>query len=545
MKFVVDDVLGASVEGSKITLPSFLLEFFRSFEDVLTIILVVGISLVLFQAFRGILMFLNGYIRGVIAENIACDVREELYSHIQNLSYEYHSKADTGDLLQRTTSDVDTVKSFLSTQLPELMYIIGSVVSGALQLYSIDYRIMLVPLIVLPVTITISIIYFKYTKNKFEEIEVVEASMTSVLQENINAVRVVKAFANEPYEIMKFQEESKKFKKENKKLNGMSALYWGSTDFIATIQYVIIIAIAIMIVEVGGLSSGDIIASLMYIGMLIWPVRGLGRIVGDFGKAIVASGRINEILTVDDDFTNDGVLTPEVSGNIEFKNVSYKFSDSDLDVLKDVSFKIEAGETIAIIGKTGSGKSTIVNLLSRMFDPLSGEISIDGVNILEIKKTWLRANVGIILQDPFLYAGTIYDNIKIAAGEANEAMVLNAARIASVHQDISSFKEGYETLVGEKGVTLSGGQKQRVAIARMLLLEKPIVVFDDSLSAVDTITDKEIRKALRDKKKKLTSIIITHEELVKIDGLYKDLWNIQGALEDEFRELIRKEAACE
>ncbi len=567
IKYVIDVILEGSSEGST-TLPSFLLDFFNRYENQLTSILVVGLSLLLFQAFRGILMFLNGFVKGKLAENIAYDMRTKLYSHIQNLSYSYHNNADTGDLIQRCTSDVDTVKSFLSSQLPELMYIIGSLGSAAIQLYLINPKIMLSSIIVMPITLIASIIYFRYTRKKFEEIEEVEAEMTSSIQENINAVRVVKAFANEKYEIEKFKKDSKKYREENRKLNNVVAMYWGSSDFITLLQYIITIAVAIFIVETGGISTGGVAAALMYIGMLVWPVRGLGRIIGDFGKATVASNRIAEILEIEDDYVKDGTLTPEFNGKIEFKNVSFKFSDGKFNVLNDVSFTINPGETVAIIGRTGSGKSTIVNLLVRMLEADNGHILVDDYFLTDIKKTWVRKNVGIILQDPFLYAATIFENIKIGLDEASDEKIYEVAKTAAIHEDIMGFAEGYKTLVGEKGVTLSGGQKQRVAIARMLLLEKPIIIFDDSLSAVDTNTDLQIRKALSENNKKLTSIIITHrittakeadkiivledgrvsqigthEQLAKIDGLYKELWSIQGALEDEFLELVKGEIA--
>jgi len=569
IRYVVDFILKGSSEGST-TLPSFLIEFYKIFENQLTQILIVGITLVLYQAFRGLLMFMNGYFRGKVAENIAYDMRTKLFSHIQNLSYSYHNNVDTGDLIQRCTSDVETVKSFLSAQLPQLMFIIASIVSGAFQLYLINSKLMFVSIIVMPITLTASIIYFSYTKKKFEEIEEVEASMTSVLQENINGVRVVKAFANEPYEIEKFHKESYKFKRESQKLNNLIALYWGSSDFITVLQYVITLGVAITIVQSGAISEGDVIAALMYIGMLVWPVRGLGRIIGDFGKATVASSRIQEILDIEDDYVNDGHLTPEIKGNIEFNNVSFKFNDTNQEVLKDITFKIKAGETVAIVGKTGSGKSTVVNLLVRMLEVSNGNIFIDGVDIKDIKKSWIRENIGIILQDPFLYATTIYENIKIGLDDVNEEEVYEAAKIAAIHDDIMQFEEGYNTLVGEKGVTLSGGQKQRIAIARMLLLNKPVIIFDDSLSAVDTSTDLAIRKALGNNRLNLTSIIITHrittakeadkiivledgvvaavgthDELSKQEGLYKQLWDIQGALEEEFLEFIKGEATHE
>ena len=297
----------------------------------------------------------------------------------------------------------------------------------------------------------------------------------------------------------------------------------------------------------------------MYIGMLVWPIRGLGRIIGDFGKATVATRRIDEILDIPDDFDKDGSLEPEIKGNIEFKNVKFHYPENSDHLLNGVNFTINEGETVAIVGKTGSGKSTIANLLVRLLEVEEGEIFVNGINIKDVKKKWIRSNIGIILQDPFLYTKTVYDNINIGKTKYTRDDVVKAARIAAIDKDITKFDGGYETLVGEKGVTLSGGQKQRIAIARMLLLDKPVLIFDDSLSAVDTKTDLMIRNALKEKSKKLTSIIITHrittakeadkiivlengkvsmigthEELAHKEGLYKTLWDIQGSLESSF-----------
>ena len=245
-------------------------------------------------------------------------------------------------------------------------------------------------------------------------------------------------------------------------------------------------------------------------GMLIWPIRSLGRLISDYGKTMVALRRIEEVLEEPSEYLINGELKPEIKGNIEFRNVSFKFDDDDKHFLNGVSFDIKAGETVAIIGKTGSGKSTIVNLLTRLLEYQDGEIFYDGIPLKDIEKRHLRKNIGIVLQDPFLFSKTVYDNIKIADKMASDDRVYDAANVASIHEDILKFEKGYHTLVGEKGTTLSGGQKQRVAIARILVDEKPIIIFDDSLSAVDTETDMMIRKALKKKTNKITTIIITH-----------------------------------
>lgn len=492
-------------------------------------------------------------------------MRTMLYSHIQDLPVSYHNNVDTGDLIQRCTSDIDTIKSFLTNQLPQLLYIVASLATGIYQMAFINVELMFITLAIVPFSLVSSIFYFRYVKRKFNELEEVEADMTTVLQENVNGVRVVKAFAKENYEIGRFDKQNQRFRDESKKLNKAMAIYWGISDGVVGLQYGATLVAAIFFARDGLVSSGDIIASLMYISMLVYPIRGLGRIIGDFGKAIVASNRADEILSLENEYIYDGELKPKIKGNIEFKNVSFKFPDTDKHLLDDVNFKINAGETVAIIGRTGSGKSTIANILVRMYEYDQGKITIDGVELKEIDKHHLRRNVGIILQDPFLYAKTILENIRIADPNISERKVMMATKTAAVHDDIVNFYKGYNTLVGEKGVTLSGGQKQRVSIARMLVLEKPILIFDDSLSAVDTKTDVRIRNALKENNKNLTSIIITHrittakeadkiivledgkvsqigthDELSQIPGLYKTLWDIQGALEEEFTMTVKK-----
>ncbi|MFA6722742.1 MAG: ABC transporter ATP-binding protein [Bacilli bacterium] len=562
-KYVVDYILSGK-EGST-TLPSFLIEFYKSIESPLTAVTIVVLSLVLYQLARGIIIFIDGYSKGRFAENVAYDMRNKLYTHIQSLSYQYHNNADTGDLIQRCTSDVDTVKSFLSSQLPQLLFIITSIAAGAYQLSRINAGIMLVTIIVLPLTLTFSIFYYAYVKKKFEEIEEVEADMTTVLQENVNGVRVVKAFNNEIHEVEKFEKRNAAYRDKNRKLIKAMAAYWGISDALTMLQYLGTVVYSIYLAERGLISSGDIIACLMYIGMLVWPIRGLGRIIGDFGKATVAASRVNEILAIPTEYVSDGTLEPPINGNIEFANVTFKFDDTDKHLLNGINLSIKAGETVAVIGKTGSGKSTIAGILVRLLDYDQGSVKIDGVELKDIKKSWIREHIGIILQDPFLYAASVFENIKIAAKEVDSEQVYRAAKIAAIHKDIVNFEEGYNTLVGEKGVTLSGGQKQRIAIARMLLLNKPVLIFDDSLSAVDTSTDLEIRKALKENNKELTSIIITHrittakeadkiivldngevtavgthQELAAREGLYKHLWEIQGALESEFAKELEK-----
>lgn len=562
IKYVFDYILDHNEEAVN-TLPKFVLDFFGNYEGIKCVVIVAS-TLILYQLFRGMLMFVNGISKGRLSENIAFDMRKKLFSHIQDLSYSYHNTLDTGDFIQRCTSDIDTIKTFISANMPEIFYIFTSIIAGGIQMASINVNIMLVSLIGIPVTLTISIIFFKIIEKKFEDIEEYEADMTSCLEESVNGVRVVKAFAKEKYEIDKFDKKNEKFADESYKLTKKMAIHWGFSDGFVSLQYAATLGYCIYLAK-SGLTVGDIVVCISYISMLVYPIRSLGRIISNFGKATVAAKRIDEVLKEDTEYIHNGNEKPIISGNIEFSHVKFKFEDSDKYLLDDVNFKINKGESVAIIGKTGSGKSTIANLLVRMMEINEGNIYFDETDIRDIDKHYLREHVGIILQDPFLYQNTIYQNIAIASDKVNKDDVYKAASLARIHQDILKFDEGYETLVGEKGVTLSGGQKQRVAISRMLLLNKEVLLFDDSLSAVDTKTDLEIRNALKEHNKELTSIIITHrittakecdkiiviengkvsaigthDELAKTPGLYKDLWDIQGALEDEFIEMAKK-----
>lgn len=564
-KYVFDNIVIVNQEQQQNTLPSFLLNFFDSFEP-LNALIVVAVCLIIFQVLRGGLMLLNGYLKGCFSEGIAQNMRNSLFKHIGNLSFSYHNNVDSGDLIQRCTSDIETIKTFISSQLPEILYIFASLISGAVQMATINVGIMLITLCVVPINLIISSIYFKYVSRKFDEIEKVEANMTSCIEENVNGARVVKAFAREKEEIEKFDKKNSNYKTEVEYLNRAMAWFWGISDGITILQYAVTIGYCIFLAERGLVGPGDIIVCISYISMLVYPIRSLGRIIGNFGKSIVAARRVDEILTQPDEYTIDGRLKPEIKGNISFNNVSFTFDDATYPLLKNISFNINAGETIAIVGKTGCGKSTVVHILERLLEYTDGSILIDGVELKDINKKHLRNNIGIVLQDPFLYNKNIFDNVKISAPNKTKEEVYNATMMAHVHNDILNFDKKYETLVGEKGVTLSGGQKQRLAIARMLILNKPVIIFDDSLSAVDTETDKAIRNSLKKMGREITTIIITHRittakeadkiivldngrvadigthaELASREGLYASLWAIQGALEDEFLNLVERE----
>lgn len=549
---------------SKVNLPKFIIDFFNFGKTPLEIILYVAIGIVLLQFVRLVLRFIHNYMKGALTEAISRDMRVALYDHIQTLSYTYHNKADTGDLIQRCTSDIDTSSGFISNKIQDFINLIATIIIGAYQVGSINLTLMWVSMALIPITAISSVIYFRYVNRAFDEIEKSESDMMTIIQENLASSRVVRAFANEKFEIDKLDKQNLDYSKKNYRFNKKMALYWGISDALVMLQYVATLTVGVFLAKEGHVDPSEITACLMLMGMLIWPIRSLGRLISDYGKTMVALRRIEEVLEEPSEYLINGDLKPEIKGNIEFKNVSFKFDDDDKHFLNGVSFDIKAGETVAIIGKTGSGKSTIVNLLTRMLEYQDGEILYDGIPLKDIEKRYLRKNIGIVLQDPFLFSKTVYDNITIADKKAGEERVYDAANVASIHEDILKFEKGYHTLVGEKGTTLSGGQKQRVAIARILVDEKPIIIFDDSLSAVDTETDMMIRQALKKKTKRITTIIITHrittakeadkiivledgrvsaignhEELSKKPGLYQNLWSIQGSLENEFEQIFK------
>lgn len=554
-----------SATESKTDLPRFLITWYDNIEDTLTCLIMIGATMIGLQAVRSVLRFLDNYYQGALAQYVGYDMRLKIYDHVMNLSFSYHNHSDIGDLIQRSTSDVDQTASFISGMVPGLIDIFVTVIIGAYRVYQISPVLMWVSLVSVPITAVSSTIYFRYCNKEFDRIEKLESKMTTIIQENVNSSRVVRAFANEKYEFEKMDEANRAYAKRNGKMNTIMAAFWGGSDFLCFMQYALTISIGIFLARNEILSAADIVASLLLMGMLIWPMRSLGRIIASFGKASVAANRIDEILSIPEEYEINGTYVPEITGKIEFKRVTFQFEDDTKPLLKDVSFDIEAGQTIAIVGKTGSGKSTICNLLTRMLEITEGDILLDGVSIKDIEKKHLRKNMKLILQDPFLFSKTVYDNVAIVDPKLPTERIYEAARTASIHQEIEKFERGYKTIVGEKGTTLSGGQKQRIAIARMLVDESNVIIFDDSLSALDTKTDLMIRTALKKKRKDQTMIIITHrsttakeadkiivldqgsvsqigrhEELVLQDGLYKELWGIQGELEKEFQTIVKE-----
>ncbi len=487
------------------------------------------------------------------------NMRTKLYSHLIDMPYDYFKHVSSGDIIQRCTSDVGTIGRFVQTQLLEMIRLLAMVITASVLMFMMNAKLALYSIVLMPLLIIIAYVYFKFVRKYFTAVDESEGVLSAVIQENVSGMRVVRAFGQQSSELKNFTEKNADFSNKNIRLSNLLALFWGGTDSIGYAQIAISLCVGIAFVVNKEITVGELLMFTSYTSMLVWPVRQLGRILADFGKASVSLGRLDEILSSPTEKEPGLALKPPIEGNIEFRHVGFGYEDGQ-DVLKDISFTAKKGETIAILGATGSGKSSLVQLMQRLYTCRDGEILIDGININDIERHYLRKNVGIVLQEPFLYSRTIMENIKITNPNASDEAAYSAAKVAAVHGSISEFENGFETVVGERGVTLSGGQKQRVAIARMLMQKAPIIVLDDSMSAVDTQTDAAIRDALQDGKHDCTTFIIshrittlcladkilvlengqlvqegTHDELLHRDGLYKRIADIQNLLEAELK----------
>ena len=518
---------------------------------------IMGLAMLLLSVVGGAFQFLRGKWMAEASESIAKTMRDKLYRHLQTLPFDYHVKAETGDLIQRCTSDVETIRRFLSSQVIEMFRSVLMIVVALVIMLRMNKLMTLMSMVLIPPLFAFAFLYFKWVVKSFRAADEAEGRMSAVLQENLTGVRVVRAFGREHYEVEKFTKVNNALHDKAIRVNDLLAVYWSGSDLMSMIQTGITLVFGVFMAARGKLLVGEMTVFVRYISMLLWPIRQLGRILSDMGKSLVAFDRIDEILTQKSEEDAPDAIDAPIDRDIEFRHVGFEYEEKN-PVLKDVSFTVKRGQTVAILGATGSGKSTLMNLLQRLYDVKRGEILIGGVNINKIRKKYLRAHIGLILQEPFLYSRTVRNNVRIVKPDAPDDEVFEVTRTASAHEFIESFEKGYDTPVGERGVTLSGGQKQRVAIARTLLKDNDILIFDDSLSAVDTETDAAIRLALKEKKQGMTTFIIshrlttlaeadfiivledgrvaqqgTHDELIHQKGLYQRIYQIQSALEEE------------
>lgn len=554
---IVDSILGSE----PFTMPDFLMNPINALggRDFLRQNLwIPALALILMNVVNGVFTFIKGRSSAIASENIARKLRNDLYRHLQHLPFAYHVKAQAGELIQRCTSDVDTIRRFLAVQVMEVVNTVLMVVIAMGILLPRSVPITLYSLILVPPLFCFATWFFKMVHKSFEVADEADGVLNAVLQENLSGVRVVRAFGQQEREVEKFDRVNNDLRKKNLRLNELLAIYWGGGDAISMTQTLLTLVVCIIYACNGWITVGTLIVFTSTLGMLLFPIRQLGRTLSDAGKAMVSMKRVQAILHEEAEPDEPNALKPDLHGDIVFDHVSFAYPDDNVPVLRDVSFTIPAGKTAAVLGGTGSGKSTMMYLLQRLYTPTSGKITIGGVDIQQIDRKYLRAHVGLILQEPFLYSKSIRENMGITAPEQEAERIEHAADIASASGFIAKADKGWETVVGERGVTLSGGQKQRIAIARTLLKDNNILIFDDSLSAVDTETDAQIRAALRHEQKDVTTLIIshrvttlsqadlilvlengqitqqgTHAELCSQPGLYQRINSIQNALEEE------------
>ncbi len=615
-RFSIDSVLG----GSK----------YMYLADHLWILalLLVGVAVL-----SGISQYICRANTALAGENFARNMRDALFAHVQRLPMSWHDKNQTGDIIQRCTSDVEVIRNFVVTQLLEVFRTVFLIITSFGMMLSMNVELSLVVLLFVPIVVLYSAVFYRLIAKRFIVADEAEGELSTVVQENATGVRVVRAFGREQFEMDRFREKNDYFAKLWIRLGTLSGLYWGVGDLITGLQVVAVIVLGAARAVRGDISVGEFIAFASYNTTLVWPIRGLGRILSDMSKAGVSFERVDYIIRAEEEAyeNTDGSVcseediqaykesnagsenvsdhvnieyedhkdgsagTENVSdhvnieyedhkdGSAGFENVSdhvnieyedHKDGSAGFDivfdhvsfgyeegqrVLRDITFQVPQGHTFGILGGTGSGKSTIIQLLTRLYELKDGQgsITVGGEDIRRIPLEKLRGSIGMVLQEPFLYSRTIRENIAAVRPDASLEEIRRAAKIACIDDAVMSFPDGYDTLVGERGVTLSGGQRQRVAIARMLLEGAPVMVFDDSLSAVDSQTDSMIRKALKEHMKDAAVILISHrittlmgadqimvlnhgkieemgshQELIQKDGIYRQIYDIQMSRDD-------------
>ncbi len=516
-----------------------------------------ALILVIISCLSGYFLYLKDRFSVHACEAIAKRLRDRLYHHIQHIDLLPFAHFESGDLVQRCTSDIETVRVFLSKQIVEISRSLIMLLLVVPMMVVLDIKMALLSLCLIPIIILFSYLFFQKIKAVFQNVDEAEGALTSTMQENLTGIRVVRAFTRQEFEIEKFTGRNATYRDEQFRLIKALAIYWSFSDFMCIGQMGLTLFGGGWLASQGNISIGTLYAFITYLGILLWPIRQMGRTLTDTGKAVVSLGRITEVLNSsqekDTDLTKN-LDQESVQGSISFKNVHFCFHQQ-LPVVQNVSFDIKPGQTVAIVGPTGSGKSILIRLLLRLYDFESGTIELDGRNIKEIPRKQLRKIIGAVLQEPFIYTKTARENISVADQSKQESAIFRAAKDARIHQSIQDFKQGYDTKIGERGVTLSGGQKQRITMARSFLKTVPILIWDDALSAVDALTETQILETLHSRYGKLTTILITHRlsvcqnadqvfvmdkgrvaqqgihnTLISQDGFYKAVWEIQNKI---------------
>jgi ATP-binding cassette subfamily B protein len=531
----------------------------------------VALGFVLLALVQGAFTFVSGKLAAQTAEGITLRLRNYLFDHIQRLSFTYHDHTSTGELIQRSTSDVEAMRRFFADQAIGVGRIVLLFAVNLAALLLLNWQLALLSVIVVPLVVLTSILFFRQVSKAYEAYQEQDAVLSTTLQENLTGVRVVKAFARQEYERNKFEGDNWEKYMRGRRLLIMHSLFWPISDILCGFQMLGGFAAGAVMAINGTITVGEYLAYAGLVIWLIWPMRNLGRLIVQMSTGLVSFGRVEKVIGEDREPLTEGAYSPPeyVRGDIVFEDVGFRY-DKDSAALKEISFHCKPGQVVALLGPTGSGKSTLVNLVPRFYQYTSGSLTLDGVELSDYPRRFLRQQIGIVEQEPFLFSRTIRENITYGVGrEIDDAEVEGAARAAAIHDTILTFPERYDTLVGEKGVTLSGGQKQRVAIARTLLRDPAILILDDSTSSVDTGTEAEIRAALDRLMVGRTTFVIAHriqslmnadlilvldqgrivqrgkhqELMAHEDGIYRRIYDMQARIEVELeRELAGAEA---
>ncbi len=551
IRVTVDSV----INDQPFSLPGFVLSWIDSFggrEALRSHIIICAAAALLFAVINGVANFVSRMNLAKGCEGAVESLRNTLFGHIQRLPYAWHNSHQTGDIIQRCTQDVELIRRFVNEQLMTVIHTLLAIAISLSLMFTMNVQLSLVVLCFIPLVLGYSMIFFVLVGKKFDQADRTEGELTALVQENLTGVRVVRAFGRERFEIERFNKKNQEFADLWSHLGRILGVDWGLGELFAGLQALVIMVIGVFFVERGSITEGEFLAFTAYNSMLAWPVAQLGRVLSELSKTSISSTRLFDILDAAEETDCEHPRTPPMDGDIVFDHVSFGYG-SEPGVLKDVSFTIKAGTTFGILGATGSGKSTLMYLLDRLYELPEGQgrITVGGADIRDIKLSHLRHGIGMVLQEPFLFSKTFRESIADGARRSDLETVRKYARMAVIDDAIEGFAQGYETPIGERGVTISGGQKQRVAIARMLMQDTPIKVFDDSLSAVDMETDAKIRQSIKENVHGTTILIAhrittlmnadqilvlekgkvaqmgTHQELIAQDGIYKRIYDMQ------------------
>ena len=567
LKYIIATI-AISLSTMARTAQYFILQYFV--DDYLTLgtaqvgLFPISASIILLTLITGGTNYFSGRFTAEVSEGSTKRLRNFLFDHIQNLTYKYHNESRTGELIQKTTSDVDTLRRFFAQNAIGIARTLIFFIVNFVAILSLNVKLALFSIVIIPFIVMISAFFFKRISRKYKDYQEKDAALSTTLQENLSGVRVVKAFARQEHEIIKFGKNNIEKYKAGLLLNKMHSLFWPVSDILCGFQIIIGYFVGGMMALNGEITIGTYLA---YAGMLIWlifPMRNLGRLIVEMSRGFVSYDRVCSIIKEKREPLDQGDYQPEhIKGDVYFNNVGFSYEDGH-PILENISFSVKAGHSIALLGSTGSGKTTLVNLLPRFFEYTKGSIKLDDVELNRYPRRFLRQHIGTVEQEPFLFSRSLRDNILFGVNQdVSEDDIVKAAKAAAIHKVILTFPHGYDTMVGEKGVTLSGGQKQRVAIARILLRNPKILIMDDSTSSVDTETESQIRNALNNLMENRTTFIIahriqsimnadlilvldngkvvqsgTHVELLELDGIYRNIFNVQTMIEDELQKEI-------